>query len=230
MGALDILLNDGNTTMVGVLVFLAAATLTFSVMAVVRVQGSVKRRAANIGRVEHIGGSGGGSRSLRYSSMKAAQRVIEYTTKAYSSGSTEETKVLRRRMIQLLSVVVFPLLATLVLLAPVVIPWLFGEAWEPSVLPTQILVVGGAATMAINAAGSALMAEGRARALLGYGIAHFVVYAGAVLVVAHLGLAAVAIAGSVVHGIGAVQPSESTAAWRIGAGSPGATVFTVSAS
>src|SRR5665213_272431 len=100
MGALDILLNDGNTTMVGVLVFLAAATLTFSVMAVVRVQGSVKRRAANIGRVDHIGGAGGGNRSLRHSSMKAAQRVIEYTTKAYSSGSAAETKVLRRRMIQ----------------------------------------------------------------------------------------------------------------------------------
>jgi tight adherence protein C len=100
MGALDILLNDGNTTMVGVLVFLAAATLTFSVMAVVRVQGSVKRRAANIGRVEHIGGSGGGNRSLRHSSVKAAQRVIDYTTKAYSSGSADETKVLRRRMIQ----------------------------------------------------------------------------------------------------------------------------------
>jgi tight adherence protein C len=100
MGALDILLNDGNTTMVGVLVFLAAATLTFSVMAVVRVQGSVKRRAANIGRVDHIGDAGGGNRSLRHSSMKAAQRVIEYTTKAYSSGSADETKVLRRRMIQ----------------------------------------------------------------------------------------------------------------------------------
>jgi tight adherence protein C len=100
MGALDILLNDGNSTMVAVLVFLAAATLTFSVMAVIRVQGSVKRRAANLGRVDGIGGSAGGGRSLRHSSLKAAQRVIEYTTKAYSSGSTEETKVLRRRMIQ----------------------------------------------------------------------------------------------------------------------------------
>jgi tight adherence protein C len=98
MGALDLFLADGNGTLVGVLVFLAAATLTFCIMAVVRVQGSVKRRAANIGRVE-IGGAGG-SRSLRHSSLKAAQRVIEYTTKAYASGSTEETKVLRRRMIQ----------------------------------------------------------------------------------------------------------------------------------
>src|SRR5262249_44641116 len=31
---------------------------------------------------------------------KAAQRVIDYTSKHYASGNTEETKVLRRRMIQ----------------------------------------------------------------------------------------------------------------------------------
>jgi tight adherence protein C len=99
MGPLDMLLNDGSTTMVGVLVFLAAATLTFSIMAVIRVQGSVKRRTATIGRVDDSERSGG-NRSLRHSSLKAAQRVLEYTTKHYSSGSTDEIKVLRRRMIQ----------------------------------------------------------------------------------------------------------------------------------
>ena len=99
MSAIDLFLADGNSTMVGVLVFLAAGTLAFSVMAVVRVQGSVKRRAANIGRVEDIG-TPGGARSLRYSSLKAAKRVIDYTTKHYSAGDKEETKVLRRRMIQ----------------------------------------------------------------------------------------------------------------------------------
>jgi tight adherence protein C len=99
MGMLDLMLRDGNATLIGVLVFLAAATFTFCVMAVIRVQGSVKRRAANIGRVGDIGGSSG-NRSLRHSSAKAAQRVIEYTTKHYASGATEETKVLRRRMIQ----------------------------------------------------------------------------------------------------------------------------------
>jgi len=92
-------LNDGSTTMVGVLVFLAAATLAFSIMVVVRVQGSVKRRTATIGRVDDSGRPGG-NRSLRHSSLKAAQRVLEYTTKHYSSGSTDEIKVLRRRMIQ----------------------------------------------------------------------------------------------------------------------------------
>src|SRR3954454_19594959 len=97
MGAIDMFLADGNSTMVAVLVFLAAGTLAFSVMAVVRVQGSVKRRAANIGRVEAIGSSGS-TRSLRYSSLKAAKRVIDYTTKHYSAGDTDETKVLRRRL------------------------------------------------------------------------------------------------------------------------------------
>ena len=99
MGTLDMLLNGGNSTMVGVLAFLAAATLTFSIMVVMRVQGSVKRRAANIGRVDDIGRSVS-KRSLRHSSLQAAQRVVEYTTKHYSSGASEETKVLRRRMIQ----------------------------------------------------------------------------------------------------------------------------------
>ncbi len=100
MGGFEMLLSDGNTTLVGVLVFLAAATLTFCIMAVVRVQGSVKRRAANIGGGLADMERSGGSRSLRHSSLKAAARVVEYTAKHYSVGNNEETKVLRRRMIQ----------------------------------------------------------------------------------------------------------------------------------
>jgi len=100
MTGLDLLLDGGSTTMVGLLVFLATGTLAFAIMAVVRVQGSVKRRTANIGRVDGIERAGS-ARALRYSSLRAAQRVIEYTTKHYSSsGNEKEAKVLRRRMIQ----------------------------------------------------------------------------------------------------------------------------------
>jgi O-antigen/teichoic acid export membrane protein len=137
--------------------------------------------------------------AVEYQSKVAnAMAQIAFPVLARTAGD-EEMLALRQRMVQLLTVAVFPLLALLLLLAPVAIPWLFGPAWEPAVLPTQILVLGGASTLAINACGSALMAAGRARTLLGYGVAHFVVYVGAVLAVAHLGLAAVAIAGSVVH-------------------------------
>jgi tight adherence protein C len=98
MDAVDLFLADGNTTLVAVLVFLAAGTLAFSVMAVIRVQGAVKRRAATIGRGDF--NAPPGARSLRHSSMKAAQSVIDYTSKHYSTGNIEQTKVLRRRLIQ----------------------------------------------------------------------------------------------------------------------------------
>jgi tight adherence protein C len=87
-----------NQLLITVLVFLAATTFAFGVMALVRVQGSVKRRAAGIAK---LGDETGNSRSLRHSSLKAAQRVLEYTAKHYSSDDkSQEMKVLRRRMIQ----------------------------------------------------------------------------------------------------------------------------------
>ncbi len=144
---------------------------------------------------------------------RAYQLSVEYQKKISSvmshmafpvlarTAGKEEMLALRRRMVQTLTVVLFPPLVLLVILAPELIPWLFGATWEPAVLPAQILAAGGAATLVIDAVGPALMAEGRAKALLGYGVAHFVAYAGAVLVVASQGIAAVAIAASVVHGV-----------------------------
>jgi len=142
---------------------------------------------------------------------RAYQLAVEYQSKIAvtmtqiafpvlsRSRDIGEMLALRRRMVRLQTVVIFPLLAVLVLLAPAIIPWLFGPAWAEAVTPTQVLVLGGAATLVINAAGSALMATGRARALLGFGVAHFLVYAAAVVATAHLGIVAVAVAGSIVH-------------------------------
>ena len=130
--------------------------------------------------------------------ISAVMSQMAFPVLARTAG-WDEMVALRRRMVQLLTVVVFPLLALLVLLAPVVIPWLFGPQWEPAVVPTQILAAGGAATLVIDTVGSALQAAGRARALLGYGIAHFVVYAGCVFAIAGHGLVAVSITAAVVH-------------------------------
>ena len=101
--ALDsLVLTFGESTagiVLGVLVFLAATTLAFCVMVMVRVQGAVKRRAAGI-RAESVEASQSGARSLRHSSLRAAQRLLEYTTKHYSDSNTGNMKVLRRRMLQ----------------------------------------------------------------------------------------------------------------------------------
>lgn len=113
----------------------------------------------------------------------------------------EDMLALRHRMARGLTVVLFPMLALLVVLAPVAIPWLFGPTWEPAVLPAQILAAGGAATLVIDCIAPALMASGRSKAILGFGVAHFAVYIGAVLMFAYYGLAAVALVAAVVHGI-----------------------------
>ena len=115
------------------------------------------------------------------------------------TAGTDELFVLRRRMVRMLAMTVFPLLLGLVVLAPVVIPWVFGPAWEPAVLPTQLLAGAGAATVVIDAVGTVFMATGRSRALLGFGVAHFVVYIAVVLFASRWGVTGVAIAASGVH-------------------------------
>ncbi len=104
-----------------------------------------------------------------------------------------------RQMVRLLTIAIFPLLVLLAIAAPVLVPFLFGDRWALAVVPTQILALGGASTLVINAVGAVFMATGRTRTLLGYGVAHFVVYGLTVLLVVRLGIVAVAIDAAVVH-------------------------------
>jgi len=91
--------ESGAGIALGVTVFLAATTLAFCVMMMLRLQGAVRRRAAGI-RSQSDEPSRSASRSLRHSSVRAAQRLLEYTTRHYSEQNTETMKVLRRRMLQ----------------------------------------------------------------------------------------------------------------------------------
>ncbi|HZS63006.1 MAG TPA: type II secretion system F family protein [Xanthobacteraceae bacterium] len=86
--------------MLGILVFLAATTLAFTLMAGVRVRRDVKRRAASLAVGAGQGGTIGGARGLRESSIKAAKRLLDYTTKHYGSMDSKDMKVLRRRLVQ----------------------------------------------------------------------------------------------------------------------------------
>ncbi len=88
---------DSDSMMLTVLVFLAAATLAFCVMAAVQIRGSVKRRAAGLSSAVEFDDR---SRSLRHSSFALAQKLIEYATKHYASGSVDDTKVLRSKLIK----------------------------------------------------------------------------------------------------------------------------------
>jgi tight adherence protein C len=91
--------GDGSAAILGLLVFLSVGMLTFCLMAALRVRGAVKRRAAGI-TLDESQRSGQGARSLRHSSLKAVQKLLEYTTKHYSGADDDNQRVLRRRLVQ----------------------------------------------------------------------------------------------------------------------------------
>jgi tight adherence protein C len=91
--------GDRASTMLALMVFLAVAVLAFGLMAAGHARSSVKRRAAGI--AEYSGeASAHDPRSLRGSSLKAVQRLLDYTTKHYSAGENGDAKILRRRLIE----------------------------------------------------------------------------------------------------------------------------------
>src|SRR3569833_1977851 len=88
---------DSSSMLIMLLVFLAAGTLAFALMAFVRVRGAMKRRTSRIMEDEN---GRNPKRSLRYSGLKAVARLLEYTTKHYSGGDEKDMRLLRQRLIQ----------------------------------------------------------------------------------------------------------------------------------
>jgi len=87
----------GAPTMLSLLVFLAVGTLAFAVMVGMRAREAVRRRAARVGIEDEAAGS---RRALRYSGIRAAQKLVDYTAKHYSSADSKDVKVLRQRLMR----------------------------------------------------------------------------------------------------------------------------------
>ena len=88
--------GQSEINLLNVLIFLAAATLAYSAMNGMIAREAVRRRASRVG-VEK--GAPANRRSLRYSGVKAAQVLIDYTTKHYSAADSGDMKLLRQRLV-----------------------------------------------------------------------------------------------------------------------------------
>jgi tight adherence protein C len=91
------MIGDNAPMMLSVLVFLAAGTLAFAAMLGLRAREAVRRRAARVGADD---GAPMGRRSLRYSGVRVAQKLVDYATRHYASVDSTDMKVLRRRLVQ----------------------------------------------------------------------------------------------------------------------------------
>jgi len=94
---LDLLLNlsgGSPTLLLGSFVFLAVATLAFTVMAFMRVRGSVQRRAADV-LTDGASRRESKKNSLRFASLKATQKLLDYTVRYYAAADGGAMKLLR---------------------------------------------------------------------------------------------------------------------------------------
>lgn len=149
--------------------------------------------------------------------MNAAQVGFYY--RAYTLGVQYETKIsdiiarlafpvysrtenadhmreVRSRVVRINATVIYPILGFFIAVAPELVPWVFGQRWDPAVLPAQILAIAGMARMVNNGSPALLLAAGRPRALLGFNLCRLAALAAAVLVAVPYGLVAVCIAVS----------------------------------
>ena len=92
----------------------------------------------------------------------------------YSRAGRETQLALRRRLMRLQSLTVFPLLAAMILLAPAVIPFALGEAWERAVVPTQVLALAGMANVIQSGTSPLVLALGRPGAMLTWNLVNVI--------------------------------------------------------
>jgi len=107
------------------------------------------------------------------------------------SRDLDEVRRMRARIVRVHAAVLFPLLFGLIALAPVFVPFVYGDAWEPAVELTQILAVGGLVLALGTGTGPLLLATGHPRALFTYNLVVLAAYVAGVLIAVPHGLIAV---------------------------------------
>lgn len=127
--------------------------------------------------------------------QKLSGVMVQVAYPVYSRTSDMATlRSMYERAARVHAAIVFPLQALLIVLAPVLVPFVFGSAWTPAVRPTQILAVAGMFAAVLAGYAQVMLAIGRPRPLLWFGLARLALYGGAVLLASRHGLVAVAIA------------------------------------
>ncbi len=110
------------------------------------------------------------------------------------TGDRDGLRDLHRRATRLHATALFPLLAIVAVTAPVLVPFLFGPAWEGAVLPAQLLAFAGMMAAVLTGYPQVMLATGRPKALLRFNCGMLAVYVAATVAAVPFGLNAVCVA------------------------------------
>jgi O-antigen/teichoic acid export membrane protein len=113
------------------------------------------------------------------------------------AGHADDMRRLREKMLRVHTIVLFPVLTTLIALAPEAVPLIYGPEWRPAVFPTQVLAIAGMAEVAAVGTPALMFAVGKPRQLLNFLLVLLTGYVVLVTGASGYGLRAVVIAVAV---------------------------------
>jgi PST family polysaccharide transporter len=146
---------------------------------------------------------------------KLSQVMLRVSFPVFSrAGDMRELLRLRLRIVRTHATIIVPLLAGFIAVAPVLIPWLFGERWQPVVVPAQIMALAGMADAVTTGIGPLMVALGRPRLLLGWNVTELVVYVVMIALLAAHGLTWVSI-GVAAFGIASMVVAQGVVMPRV---------------
>lgn len=131
---------------------------------------------------------------------KISQMVTRVTFPAFSTIQ-DDNETLRKgylKVVRYISLITFPMLAGMFVVAPEFVVVVYGAKWAPMILPLQILCLAGALKSVGTTVGSVLLSKGRADIQFKWNIFTAIVLPIAVIIGANYGIAGVAAAITVV--------------------------------
>jgi lipopolysaccharide exporter len=115
------------------------------------------------------------------------------------TSDLDELRRFHERATRIHAAVLLPLLSLLIVLAPDLVPWVFGERWAPAAGAVQILAVAGMIAAILTGYPQILLAAGKPRALLYFNLVLLVLYVATSWIAAPHGLTALAVSVVAVH-------------------------------
>jgi lipopolysaccharide exporter len=107
------------------------------------------------------------------------------------TNDVEQMRALRARIVRANATIIIPALAVFIVLAPTIVPVLFGSHWKSAVVPAQILAGAGMAITLNNAHSALLLAAGRPHVLSLFNLCQLIAYAAVVWFCSPFGLTVV---------------------------------------
>jgi lipopolysaccharide exporter len=115
------------------------------------------------------------------------------------TSDIDELRRFHERATRIHAATLLPLLSLLIVLAPDLVPWVFGERWAPAAGAVQILAVAGMIAAVLTGYPQILLAAGRPRALLVFNLVLLSLYAVSSWIAAPYGITALALTVVGVH-------------------------------